>query len=138
MVKKIVSGGQTGADQAAIDAAIKLGIAHGGWISKGRKTENGPLPERYQLQAMDTDSYAKRTEQNVIDSDGTLIISHSNLTGGSDYTRRMAVRHNRPWIHIYLEQTIAFQAAENIRSWILEHHIETLNVAGPKIGRAHV
>jgi len=132
MVKKIVSGGQTGADQAALDAAIDLSIAHGGWISKGRKTENGPLPERYQLQEMDTDSYAKRTEQNVIDSDGTLIISHGNLTGGSDYTRKMAVQHNRPWIHIDLEQTIAFQAAENIRSWILDHQIETLNVAGPR------
>ncbi|MFC1489130.1 putative molybdenum carrier protein [Thermodesulfobacteriota bacterium] len=132
MVKKIVSGGQTGADQAALDTAIKLDIPHGGWISKGRKTENGPLPEKYQLQEMDTDSYAKRTEQNVIDSDGTLIISHGNLTGGTDYTRKMAIQHNRPWIHINLEQTIAFQAAENIRSWILDHHIETLNVAGPR------
>ncbi|MFC1811730.1 putative molybdenum carrier protein [Thermodesulfobacteriota bacterium] len=132
MVKKIVSGGQTGADQAALDTAIKLGIAHGGWISKGRKTENGPLPEKYQLQEMDTDSYAKRTEQNVIDSDGTLIISHGNLTGGSDYTRKMAIQYNRPWIHIDLKQTITFTAAESIRSWILDHHIETLNVAGPR------
>jgi len=63
MIKKIISGGQTGADQAALDVAIKLGIAHGGWIPKGRITEEGPLPEKYQMQVMSTESYAARTEQ---------------------------------------------------------------------------
>jgi hypothetical protein len=76
MIKKIISGGQTGADRAALDTAIKLGIPHGGWISKGRKAEDGPLPDKYQLQEMPTDSYPERTEQNVVDSEGTLIISH--------------------------------------------------------------
>ena len=74
MIKKIISGGQTGADRAALDVAIKLGIRHGGWIPKGRKTEDGPLSDKYQLQEMPTASYPARTEQNVIDSDGTLII----------------------------------------------------------------
>ena len=72
MIQKIISGGQTGADQAALDAAIKLGISHGGWIPKGRITEHGPLPDRYKLQEMPTDSYPARTEQNIIDSDGTV------------------------------------------------------------------
>ena len=75
---KIISGGQTGADRAALDVAIKLNIPHGGWIPRGRKTEDGSLDEKYQLQEMSTESYSQRTEQNVIASDGTLIISRGN------------------------------------------------------------
>ena len=82
MIKKIISGGQTGADRAALDVAIKLNIPHGGWILKGCITEDGPLPEIYNLQEMPTESYPARTEQNVIDSDGTLIIARGKLTGG--------------------------------------------------------
>ena len=96
MVKKIISGGQTGADRAALDVAMELGIEHGGWIPKGRKTENGRLPNKYQLKEMPTASYSKRTEQNIIDSHGTLIISHGKLTGGSALTRRLAKKHKKP------------------------------------------
>jgi len=135
MVKKIISGGQTGADQAALDVAIKLGIPHGGWIPKGRLTENGPLDAKYQLQEMETANYNKRTEQNVIDSNGTLIISHGMLTGGSEYTREMAIYRNRPWLHIDLNATIDFQAAQKIQSWIKENNIETLNVAGSRASK---
>ena len=88
MITKIISGGQTGADQAVLDVAIELGIPHGGWIPKGRKTERGPLPAKYQLQEMSTAEYPKRTERNVQDSDGTLIISHGELSGGSEFTRQ--------------------------------------------------
>ena len=135
MVKKIISGGQTGADQAALDVAIKLGISHGGWIPKGRKTENGVLDDKYQLKEIETGNYNERTEQNVIDSDGTLIMSHGKLTGGSDCTREMALRHNRPWLHIDLNKTIAFQAARKIRSWITKNKLEVLNVAGPRASK---
>jgi hypothetical protein len=135
MVKKIISGGQTGADQAALDVAIKLGIPHGGWIPKGRLTENGPLDAEYRLQEMETTNYNKRTEQNVIDSDGTLIISHGMLTGGSEYTREMATYHNRPWLHIDLNATSDFQAAQKIQSWIKENNVETLNVAGSRASK---
>ena len=83
MIIKLTSGGQTGADRAALDVAIKFNIPHGGWIPKGRKTEDGPLSDKYQLQEMSTGSYPKRTEQNVIDSDGTVILSHGSLKGGS-------------------------------------------------------
>ena len=137
MITKIISGGQTGADRAALDVAIEEGIAHGGWIPKGRKTESGPLPEKYQLKEMPTEEYPKRTEQNVIDSDGTLIISHGELTGGSDYTRKMAVKHNKPWLHISLNKVNAFKAAENIGTWIAEHGIKVLNVAGPRASKDH-
>jgi hypothetical protein len=82
MIKKIITGGQTGADRAALDVAILLNIPHGGWVPKGRLAEDGPIHTKYQLKEMPTDSHEERTEQNVIDSDGTLIISHGELTGG--------------------------------------------------------
>jgi len=135
MVNKIISGGQTGADRAALDVAIKLGISHGGWIPKGRLTENGILDDKYHLKEMETANYNKRTEQNVIDSAGTLIISHGKLTGGSDHTRDMVLRHGRPWLHIDLNKTESFQAAKQIRSWLAEHEIEVLNVAGPRASK---
>ncbi|MGB2927534.1 MAG: putative molybdenum carrier protein [Desulfobacterales bacterium] len=135
MVTKIISGGQTGADRAALDVAIKLGISHGGWIPKGRLTENGKLDDKYQLKEMDTANHNKRTEQNVIDSDGTLILSHGKLTGGSDYTRDMVLRHGRPWLHIDLNKTPSSQAARQIGSWIAEHEIKVLNVAGPRASK---
>jgi hypothetical protein len=132
MIKKIVSGGQTGVDRAALDTAIKLGIAHGGWIPRGRLTESGALPQKYQLKETSSSQYSVRTEKNVVDADGTLIISHGPLTGGSGYTREMAIRHSRPWLHIDLDRTAAFQAAAAISKWILQKKIEILNVAGPR------
>ena len=96
MVKKIISGGQTGADQAALDVAINLGIAYGGWIPKGRITENGVLDEKYKLNEMKTSNYNRRTEQNVIDSDGTLILFQRQMSGGTELTYRLAEKHRKP------------------------------------------
>ena len=104
MLDKIVSGGQTGADRAALDFAIKHKIPHGGWVPKGRLAEDGPIPSKYKLTEMPTDNYKERTEQNVIDSDGTLIISHGKLTGGSAYTGKMAKKHSRPYFHVDLKE----------------------------------
>ena len=135
MIQKIISGGQTGADQAALDVAIKLGIPHSGWIPKGRLTEGGPLPEKYNLKEMPTESYPERTEKNVIDSHGTLIFSHGNLTEGSAFTKEMADKHNRPCLHIDLHRTIAFDTALKINDWIIGHKISILNVAGPRASK---
>jgi len=132
MIKKIISGGQTGADRAALDAAIELGIPHGGWIPKGRITEDGVLPDKYCLHEMSTDSYPARTEQNAIDSDGTLIVSHGELTGGSAYTRKVAMKHGKTWFHADLNRLPTFQAAMLIHDWINQNGIEILNVAGPR------
>ena len=134
MISKIISGGQTGVDQAALDVAIELGIPHGGWIPKGRKTENGALPDKYRLKEMPTSSYAKRTEQNIIDSEGTLVISPGPLTGGSELTRKTAILHDRPCIHIDLVTLNTLQAIKTVRSWIVHHGIEILNIAGPRAG----
>ena len=135
MIKKIISGGQTGADQAALDVAIKLGISHGGWIPKGRMTENGSLPDKYHLKEMPTKSYAERTEKNILDSDGTLILSHGEITGGSSLTLKLAKEHNKPWLHIDFSQTIEFKAAQIINDWVIRHNIEALNVAGPRASK---
>lgn len=135
MIKKIISGGQTGADQAALDAAIELGIPHGGWVPKGRKTEKGPLPDKYHVQEMPTSSYPTRTEQNVIDSDGTLIITHGTLTGGSALTMELAVKHNRPCLHIDLDIARGFVVADMVKSWIQMNGVQVLNVAGSRASK---
>jgi hypothetical protein len=135
MIKKIISGGQTGADQAALDAAIQCHIPYGGWIPKGRLTEAGRLSNKYKLTEMHTDSYDKRTEQNVTDSDGTLIISHGEISGGSRYTQDMAERHGKPSLHIDLEKINAFQAAHVVKKWASDNNIEILNVAGSRISK---
>jgi len=81
---------------------------------------------------MPTDSYAARTQQNVIDSGGTLIVSHGKLNGGSAMTRRLAKKHERPWMHVDLEKTNFFQAPMDVRGLVVENHIKVLNVAGPR------
>ncbi len=135
MLKKIISGGQTGVDRGALDAAIKLMIPYGGWIPLGRLTEAGPLPQKYNLTETDNSNYADRTEKNVLGADGTLIISRGPLSGGSEYTRELAVRHNRPCLHIDLKLMPAFQAAKTIDDWISKRGIEILNVAGPRASK---
>jgi hypothetical protein len=135
MLKKIISGGQTGADQAALDVAIKLDIPHGGWIPKGRKTENGPLPEKYQLKEMSTANYPKRTKKNIMESDGTLILSHGGLSGGSALTQDYADRVQRPCLHINFNIANIFQAALRVINWIQENGIRVLNVAGPRASK---
>jgi len=132
MIKKIVTGGQTGADRAALDAAIEYGIPYGGWLPRGRKTEDGRLSERYHLKEIQSISYPQRTELNVIDSDGTLIISHGNLSGGSAYTLEMAKKHKRPCLHIDLNEISEYKAVEIIKYWTDVKGIETLNVAGAR------
>ncbi len=129
---KIISGGQTGADRAALDVAILLGIPHGGWIPRGRKTEQGPLPARYQLKELDSWKYWERTRQNILDSDGTLIVSSTSLTGGSALTEALAIRYGRPCLHINLNLVDRIQAAGMICRWMDENRISILNVAGPR------
>lgn len=135
MLKKIISGGQAGADRAALDVAIKMDIPHGGWIPKGRKTEDGTLPDKYQLKEMATESYPARTEQNVIDSDGTLIIARRKLTGGSDYVRKMTLRHHKQLLYVDLNNYEPFDAASLIASWIGMQNIQVLNVAGSRASK---
>jgi hypothetical protein len=135
MLRKIISGGQTGADRAALDAAIKLDLTHGGWVPKGRRAEDGTIPRRYRLTEMPTESYPRRTEKNIREADGTLILTHGRPTGGSKLTLDTAVRTHRIYLHIDLLRTPAFQAVRIISDWIAENDIEVLNVAGPSASK---
>jgi len=131
-IQKIMSGGQTGADRAALDVAIKLEIPHSGWVPKGRLAEDGSIPEKYNLREMPTEIYAERTRQNVQDSDGTVILSHGELSGGSKLTRDLAKEYHRPYLHIDIDNTPQFIAATQLNDWIIENGIKILNVAGPR------
>lgn len=130
MLEKIISGGQTGADIAGVDAAIAVGLTYGGWIPKGRRTENGALDIKYQLQEMATPGYPKRTERNVMEADGTVIFVSGKLTGGSDLTRKYAVKKNKPWLHINTKILSVLQAVAQLEEWIKQEKIKILNVAG--------
>lgn len=132
MLKKIISGGQTGADRAGLDATIAHGIEHGGAIPKGRLTEDGPLSSRYKLDELSTSSYPARTEKNVTDSDGTVILSHGALTQGSLLTFHLAEKHGKVCLHLDLDTMSGQQAASELVAFIETHEIEVLNVAGPR------
>jgi len=134
-VSKIISGAQTGVDRAALDAALELGLPHGGWVPKGRKAEDGIIPGKYKMNEMPTERYAGRTERNILDSDGTLIISRGVLTEGSDLTRQLAIKHERPWLHTDLDRIGATEAARTIHAWLERHGIGVLNVAGPRASK---
>ncbi len=134
-VKKIISGAQTGADRAALDFAIEYNIPCGGWVPAGRQAEDGRIPDHYTIWEMEDGGYVERTEQNVKDSDGTLIFSHGELTGGSLLTREFAEKHGRPWLHIDFNQLLAFDAAIDVNDWIAEYSIEILNIAGARASK---
>jgi hypothetical protein len=129
IVTRIVSGGQTGVDRAALDAALALRIPHGGWCPRGRLAEDGPIDARYQLRETREPEYAVRTERNVIDSDGTLILYRERLQGGTLLTNRLAKEHGRPLLRVRLDQPLDFDAA---LEWLRDHRIRELNVAGPR------
>jgi hypothetical protein len=131
-LKKIISGGQTGADQGGLDGAIACGLPHGGSVPTGRKTETGTLPPFYTMTELDSDRYNDRTERNVIDGDGTLILSHGPLMGGSALTQRIATRLGKPCLHIDFSLLSMDQASRKTAAWIESSGIKVLNVAGPR------
>ena len=135
MIKRIISGGQTGAERAALDFAIKMDLPHGGWAPKGRLAEDGPIPAQYNLKEMPTKNFPQRAERNVKKADGTLIVSHGKLTRDSDLTLKMAIKHNKPYLHIDLNETSIFEAAEQIIQWVPENHLGILNIAGSRASK---
>lgn len=100
------------------------------YIAKGYKTEDGPLPEKYNLQEISTSSYPKSIEKNVQNSDGSLIITHGEFTENLSMTTEFCLKHNMPFFHINLNKTPKSKAASEINSWIIKHEIEILNVSG--------
>jgi len=129
---KIISGGQTGVDRAALDVALKHGIACGGWCPAGRLDEFGRIPDRYPLSELDHGGFTERTLQNVKDSDGTVIIYPGKLGGGTEQTVRFCVKRQRPHQLIEASKISAEDAAKLIINFVRQNRIAVLNVAGPR------
>lgn len=130
-IERIISGAQTGADRAGLDAAIRYGIPHGGWCPKGRTAEDGIIPAKYCLMETPGTGSIQRTEWNVRDSDGTVIFTlRSELMGGSLHTQEFARGYNKPFLH--LSCSIASHPALSLSAFLRNHHIKVLNVAGSR------
>jgi hypothetical protein len=126
---RVVSGGQTGVDRAALDAATTLGLPIGGWCPHGRRAEDGPIPDRYALHETPSADYAERTEWNVRDSDATLILHRGPMTGGTRLTAELARRLGKPLLARDLAESIDVPAIVN---WLIANHVRVLNCAGPR------
>jgi len=133
MIKKIISGGQTGVDRAALDVALELGIPCGGWCPSGRKAEDGAIPAHYPLQELPSRGYRNRTKWNVRESDGTLVLFQDQLAGGSAFTAELARKHAKP---CYAVDLSAPTDPRDVTEWIKQNNIGVLNVAGSREGRA--
>src|SRR5919201_5109199 len=129
MLKTIVSGGQSGVDRAALDIAAELAFERGGWCPKGRRAEDGAIPLRYPLRETPSEIHAQRTEWNVRDSDGTLVLTQGRPTEGTALTIDLASRHGKPHLVVDLNEQPDLSSA---RAWLTRHQIRTLNVAGPR------
>lgn len=132
---KIVSGGQTGVDRGALDAAIATGTPCGGWCPAGRRAEDGIIPELYPLRETPSPHYSVRTRQNVIDSDATLIIYFGELEGGTANTLTFCRDQHKPCYCLDAQQQDPAQAAQLISQFIIEHAVAVLNVAGPRASK---
>ena len=129
MVEKIVSGGQSGVDRAALDVALELGLPCGGWCPKGRKAEDGTIALRYPLKETPSEDYTQRTLWNVRDSDGTLILTRGQPTEGTALTIEVAERQGKPHLMMDLDEQ---PDHASVQAWVTTHRIRVLNVAGPR------
>lgn len=126
---KVISGGQTGVDRAGLDAAMEAGIPVGGYCPKGRLAEDGTIPERYPLTELTGDDYPARTEKNVMESDGTLILNVGKLSGGTELTLDYSRKHHKPCLVIQLD---CGPETGPVIQWAKENPIRVLNIAGPR------
>ena len=132
---KIISGGQTGVDRGALDAALEAGVDCGGTCPAGRKAEDGIIPAIYPLTELASTVYADRTRQNVIDSDATLILHFGQLEGGTAFTQRCCLREKKPCLVINALQEQQAVLLESILGFIRQHKVQVLNVAGPRASK---
>jgi hypothetical protein len=129
---RILSGGQTGADRAALDAALALGVPCGGHCPAGRRAEDGSIPARYPLVELPTASYPARTRRNVADADGTAVLAYGPPSGGTKLTVDLCRQAARPCLVIDAGVVTPVEAAVLMGVFLLRHRIATLNVAGPR------
>ena len=129
---KIVSGGQTGVDRAALDAALKNNTKCGGWCPEGRQADDGIIPPHYPVVEFDGAGYKERTRQNVIDSDGTVIIYFDTLSGGTEDTLLFCLIQKMPYLLIDAAELSPERTAARIQKFVTGNSIRTLNIAGPR------
>lgn len=129
MIARVISGGQTGADRAALDVAMELGIPVGGWCPRGRLAEDGSVPLRYGLRETPSGDYEQRTEWNVRDADGTLVLTRGEPGGGTALTVRLAQALDRPFVVVRLGEG---PGPGEVREWLETVGVRVLNVAGPR------
>lgn len=134
LIEKIVSGGQTGVDRAALDVALELGIPCGGWCPRGRLAEDGRIPDRYPLAEMPTASYPARTRRNVLESDATLLLTVGALEGGTQLTATFAWGLNRPTVVVDLLEACP-RDRDAVRAMVHLCRVRALNVAGPRASK---
>jgi hypothetical protein len=132
-LQKIFSGGQTGVDRGALDAALTVGFPCGGWVPWDRMAEDGVITDRYPLKALPNGGNRQRTRQNVVDSDGTALLFYESLKGGTILTRNLCALEKKPFILIDARKTAQGDAADAIVKFIEENRIQVLNVAGPRL-----
>ena len=132
MLKTIISGGQTGVDRGALDAALAAGLACGGWCPRGRRAEDGPIPGRYPLEETRSAGYGNRTRRNVESADGTLILARAPLSGGTAATEKYAGRVGKPCLVLRLDRADVADLVDAASVWIGETPVRVLNVAGPR------
>jgi len=130
---KIVSGGQTGVDRGALDAALAARFQCGGWCPADRRAEDGPIPQRYPMTALAGAGYSQRTRQNVIDSDGTAILFYGTLSSGTKLTRDVCVREKKPFTVLDAKLISELSAAAAMVGFVAENEVAVLNVAGPRL-----
>jgi hypothetical protein len=134
-LERVISGGQTGVDRAALDVALEFGIKISGYCPRGRKAEDGIVPDKYPLMETDSEDYETRTEKNVEISDGTLILNVGQLTGGTGVTVGFARKHGKPVFTVQLDRDRP-DACEKCRQWLRKNRIRILNVAGPRASKS--
>ena len=136
-ISKIISGGQTGVDRAALDAAIELDIEHGGFVPKGRLSEDGSIPLKYNIIELENEDYSARTLKNVQCSDGTLILHKGEITGGTALTEEVCYLKKKAVLTInILDEFTVIRV--NLDTWLETNTISILNIAGPRESEAHI